>query len=154
MVVPLIPCPACARHVRLGETSCPFCRAAVPLREVTQGATQQPRVNRATLFAFGASLAVASCASPTVAPPYGAPTGDMAPEAGADVLAIEAGPTDAGFDSGFDARVPDDGTAHTTDGGPADGAADMATDASTDDVPDADGSTAGPYGAPPWPDGF
>ena len=62
---PLSPCPACARHVRVNATSCPFCGVAfeaapgavVPAMNSTAGG-----VTRAAIFAFATSLA-ASCAS-------------------------------------------------------------------------------------------
>jgi hypothetical protein len=55
----LIKCTACARHVRLTETSCPFCSAALDVERRTALAqafaarTPKRRLGRAALFAIG-----------------------------------------------------------------------------------------------------
>jgi hypothetical protein len=62
----LVPCSACARHVRRQDARCPFCGtartpSAGPFREV-----MMPRdATRATLFALGLSLAGQACGGRT-----------------------------------------------------------------------------------------
>ena len=53
----LAPCPACNRHVRAAETSCPFCDAAQPDRTL-DGDPRLPRkrLGRAALMTAGAAL--------------------------------------------------------------------------------------------------
>ena len=150
----LVPCPSCARHVRVAEAACPFCSTQLPRVESAPLSTQPLRVSRATLFAFGASLAVASCASPS--PPYGGPPIDPgigAADAVVMDVAADGGPPDAALDATVDTRIdaggPDRGIIP-----PSDSAAESDSDANADAPGDADGSTAGPYGAPPWPDAF
>jgi hypothetical protein len=57
-------CPACARHVRAADSTCPFCGAATsvakPLRRITE------RLSRAALHAAGAAgavVAISDCSS-------------------------------------------------------------------------------------------
>ena len=64
MYQPLVPCPACDRHVRATESACPFCSSALPAdiaAKIVPGATQ--RMSRAAAFVFTASLAVTACGS-------------------------------------------------------------------------------------------
>jgi hypothetical protein len=51
----LVACPACARHVRVSEPSCPFCKAELPsaLRAVTPSLPAE-RLSRAALYALRA----------------------------------------------------------------------------------------------------
>lgn len=88
----LIPCSACRRHVRSGESRCPFCHATR-----TPGAARaldpSTRLGRAALFAFRATTAVAlttmsacgddavSAPPTTLAPPSG--SGPQIPPSGA-----------------------------------------------------------------------
>jgi hypothetical protein len=61
----LLACPACARHVRVSETGCPFCGSALPDEFGGAAAPRKPtaRLSRAALYAFGAtSLTLASVA--------------------------------------------------------------------------------------------
>ena len=62
----LVPCPSCTRHVRAAETSCPFCKNALPESHASgavPSATQ--RMSRAAAFAFTASIAVTGCSAGT-----------------------------------------------------------------------------------------
>lgn len=63
----LTPCPACRRHVRKTETTCPFCSASISLAHVAPPVLPSSRLGRAATFAFGASLvgatALVSCSS-------------------------------------------------------------------------------------------
>jgi hypothetical protein len=72
----LVPCPSCNRHVRAGESACPFCSASLshPACEGRCSSAHGRRLSRAALFAMGgAALLGAACGSGVVAPPYGAP---------------------------------------------------------------------------------
>lgn len=65
MNVSLVPCPACARHVRQGDSICPFCGAKAAF---SPGApiVQRGRMSRAAMFAAGAAgaaLAMTDCSS-------------------------------------------------------------------------------------------
>ncbi len=68
----LIKCTSCARHVRLTETSCPFCSAVLDLEQRTALArafaarAPKSRVSRAALFAIGIGVITpltAACSS-------------------------------------------------------------------------------------------
>jgi hypothetical protein len=50
----LATCPACARHIRIDEPACPFCRAPLPssFREVTAPPRPATRLSRAALYAL------------------------------------------------------------------------------------------------------
>lgn len=56
----LHPCPACSRHVRATEATCPFCASALPAAPPPRRAPPR-RLGRAAVFAFGgAALAQAA----------------------------------------------------------------------------------------------
>src|SRR4051812_20400235 len=61
----LVPCPQCSRHVRVAESSCPFCGSALELSAVAAPQLPRTRLGRAATFAFGASIvgatALVSC---------------------------------------------------------------------------------------------
>jgi len=62
----LAACPACARHVRVSEPSCPFCHEALPssFRELVAPPPPATRLSRAALYALGVgtlSAATAAC---------------------------------------------------------------------------------------------
>ena len=58
----LRPCPECRRHVRIDESACPFCAAA--LAAVAPPTLPVGRLTRAAVFTAGAALAVgAGCGS-------------------------------------------------------------------------------------------
>jgi hypothetical protein len=61
----LLACPGCARHVRVSESACPFCGAALPDSFGAGDAPRKPaRLTRAALYALGAtSLTIAATAS-------------------------------------------------------------------------------------------
>jgi hypothetical protein len=64
MDAPLAPCPGCQRHIRTRESECPFCATILPsdhAMSAVPGTTT--RLTRAATFVFGATLAVAGCAS-------------------------------------------------------------------------------------------
>src|SRR5678815_4197223 len=59
----LVPCPACARHVRASSTACPFCDAALDdaFRTTPPRVIPQRRLARAATYALGAALAFSAC---------------------------------------------------------------------------------------------
>jgi hypothetical protein len=57
----LEPCPTCRRHVRVSESSCPFCGADVSaLGQLSARELPSTRLGRAALFAFGVGTAAAA----------------------------------------------------------------------------------------------
>jgi hypothetical protein len=103
-----VPCPACSRHVRLEESSCPFCSAALPLSIARARPVVDPskRMGRAAMFAVGAAVAsTIACSDPGV-PLYGAPAPDSGPrrDSGSAMRDSGAEPSDSGtsMDSGAD----------------------------------------------------
>ena len=91
MYQPLAPCPACSRHVRTTERTCPFCKGTLPeaiADAALPGASS--RLSRAAAFAFTATLAVAGV---SVAP--GCSSGTTSTNGG-DAAAKETGPNDEG----------------------------------------------------------
>jgi hypothetical protein len=64
----LLPCPTCSRHIRVSESSCPFCATSVPARfENGRLPVAVPRrLSRAALFALGGlAIAPVACAGET-----------------------------------------------------------------------------------------
>ena len=113
MYQPLAPCPACSRHIKTTERSCPFCKGAIPesiAESALPGATS--RLSRAAAFAFTASLAVtgaaaavSGCSSGSTlttgdasadGSTDGGPNDDGSPGALYGAVAVDAGPDDAG----------------------------------------------------------
>jgi hypothetical protein len=79
----LVPCPACSRHVRSDESTCPFCHAAINALGGSAPARPSGRLSRAALFALGTGAAVLGSvvaidcsdgddSSSNCCPPYGA----------------------------------------------------------------------------------
>jgi hypothetical protein len=96
----LAPCPSCRRHVKIDESSCPFCHTAFPSALVPvegDGARRLPRV-AAIALAAGVTAASAGCTG-GVQPAYGVAI-DAGDDAGATQplygVAIDAGDDDAG----------------------------------------------------------
>ena len=58
----LRPCDGCLRHVRGGETRCPFCDHALAIDPIAPAAMPS-RLGRAARMAFGAAVATASIAA-------------------------------------------------------------------------------------------
>jgi len=54
----LVPCPSCARHVRVSEAACPFCASALPDALRASPAPRMPgsRLSRAATYALGVAL--------------------------------------------------------------------------------------------------
>jgi hypothetical protein len=81
MRTPLGACPVCARHVRVSEHTCPFCRTELlsSFRDATPPPSPRVRLSRAALYA----LRVGTLSTTTVACGSGQ-TGDAYREASAD----------------------------------------------------------------------
>ncbi len=104
----LVPCSGCGRHVRLSDSSCPFCDVALDVSALDE--RYAPRRNgvssgmkRAALFAIGAGMA-AACGGeqddgkpepdPSVQPVYGAPITDTTEQSSSDSeSSADPGPT-------------------------------------------------------------
>jgi hypothetical protein len=131
MASPLVPCPSCARHVRAGETACPFCASALPADLGAQAVPAAPgRLSRAAAFVFGASLSVAACSSE---------------------VNTSSGTTTTGGTGGSKATTT--GTGPDDDGGSQSHYGTPAFDGGTGGSPDDDGGAMSLYGDPPMPDG-
>jgi hypothetical protein len=126
------PCPECSRHVKRGETLCPFCGATASVVENRPSRATAGRLSRAALFAVGAVGAAVATTDCAPAPPYGT---------------LPAGPPpteDSSVSDGPSVDAADAGDASTTTG-PTDSS-------SAADVPTAValyGGIAPPYGLPP-----
>lgn len=113
MTSPLVPCPACTRHVRADEATCPFCSETLPTdlaKRAVPGTSK--RLTRAATFAFAASVSAFACSSGGgdsgndgggPAPLYGAPVVDSgsetSPDGGGPVPAYGLPAPDAGPDA-------------------------------------------------------
>jgi hypothetical protein len=72
---PLRVCDACARHVFVTETTCPFCAAVLVPSRARPRFKLNPRLSRAQRFVLAGAFAAGliGCAeSPRLEPPYGA----------------------------------------------------------------------------------
>lgn len=95
------PCPGCSRHVRRGDTVCPFCGGANDSPAATAPIqTIAGRLSRAALFAagaVGAAVATTDC-STSAQPLYG---GSFAqPLYGGSFVPEDSGVSDAASDAG------------------------------------------------------
>ena len=63
-------CSSCTRHVRVGETTCPFCSAELSPIAVAPASPRGRAKSRSAVVFFGAAATVGACAS-TVTPIYG-----------------------------------------------------------------------------------
>jgi hypothetical protein len=135
----LTPCPSCLRHVRVAESTCPFCGVLVTLDEAVPRGIYAQRLGRAALFTFGTAIATtAGCATATT-PTDASAGGDVGLDGG-DVA-------DVGHDAYYGSigdvyGAPDVGFLY--DAGPADAGAD-------EDAAELDAGIHAPYGAPPPP---
>jgi hypothetical protein len=106
MAPTLRPCPQCGRHIAASEARCPFCHHATPEGfGAFEYAAVGRRVTRAAIAAFGASLALAACAS-----------NQSVSDGGADVTQASDAVTQAS-DAGADVRPPPDVLPSPEDGG-------------------------------------
>ena len=134
----LAPCPSCSRHVRVDESACPFCGAAVSLEAPSIRGIASQRLGRAALFTFGA-VALATNGA-------GCGTATPAEDAGTDAYYGSIGDVYGGPDVSFlyDGGQ-DGGLAGAYGGPPVDAGMDAAIDA------DIDAGNNAIYGAPPAP---
>jgi hypothetical protein len=94
MAIRFTPCPACARHVREGDATCPFC-GATSLAPAELPRALSSRLSRAAFLALGAAGAIAAtdCASSSApVPAYGG-----LPPVEGGLLPLETDAGDAGF---------------------------------------------------------
>lgn len=87
----LVPCSQCARHVRVSDSACPFCGAAIAANaeaKVVPSATQ--RLGRNATFVFATTLTLAACA-PAANPDSGNPT-DVPTSTDGNVVEDNGGP--------------------------------------------------------------
>lgn len=138
----LLPCPACARHVRVSEEACPFCAAALPATMASRPLPRSPttRLSRAALFALGTSAAaIAACGGSTEGDSSTFGDGGAAEHEGGREMPLYGGPPP--HDGGGDAPFLVDAAY----GGPPQDAASDADDGGSD----AEGGAVPAYGAPP-----
>lgn len=141
MYQPLIPCAACARHVRATDRRCPFCDASLPEDHASRAAPDTARrLSRAAAFAFG--LSVAGCSS-TVSTRDAAPGDSASPT---DSVSPRDSVVTGDVSGGTDAVTPRDDGEPFDNGGIVPPYGLSPPDAG---VPDDDGGPAAEYGAPP-----
>ena len=134
----LLPCPSCARHVRVSDDTCPFCATTLPPRAAPALRIPAGRLGRAALFALGTGAAsVAACGGSTSTSTYddaGSSSGSSGSsgEVGVPAYGLPALPVDGGTDAPILVDAAYGGPPH-----------DAAADA------EADGSAAPAYGLPP-----
>ena len=122
----LVPCPACDRHVRVSEATCPFCTAPLPVDLARRAVPAAPRrLGRAAAFTFGlVALGTPSCGARSELPGSGEGGGcedigtPVALYGGPIIICHHAGPHSAseGGDAG---PSDDDGDTAPPDGGQA-----------------------------------
>jgi hypothetical protein len=101
----LASCPSCARHVRVSESACPFCRGALSdaFRATPARPAPRARLARAALFAIGTgtvALTPACSASSSGSPGTGEPgDGSSVVADSGESVSPEAG-TSTGSDAG------------------------------------------------------
>ena len=121
----LCPCPSCARHIRVVETACPFCRAALPdsFRLGPSPDRSTRLLSRAALFALGASLMGApACDGDAKTPGDGSAMDSKGSGGSGGGAGGSGGSTDAGADKGSG------GSGGSDAGGSDSSASDVASD--------------------------
>jgi hypothetical protein len=139
----LLPCPACARHVRIIESFCPFCGNTLPLSLRSAAPARMParRLGRAAIAAFGAAALINGCGGDDA-------TTDASTDSSVTVdssVDSSTGDSSTGDSSTADSAMPD--AMPDTSIAPAYGAP---VDAGPPDAMD-DGAVMNLYGAPPEP---
>jgi len=117
MSTPLIPCPACNRHVFTTACTCPFCEARLRACGTSRAGAPTAGLSRAARVAAGAALVgITACGGATPTPLYGAPPpphdagGEAGGNAGGDAGRDAGGAGGAGGAAGpLDASPPDAG---------------------------------------------
>lgn len=134
------PCPRCSRHIKRGDTVCPFCGSSAGQVGPTRGPAAT-RLSRAAIFAGAMGTAVATVDCGASAVPYGVPPMGTPVELGS--TGASDGPSDAAADATSASATP-----RTDSSTPSDDA-ELSDSSDTPDVP----SPAVPYGLPPGPGG-
>jgi len=130
-----IPCPSCRRHVRGGESACPFCAAALPEDHASRAIPKSStRLGRGALFAFAVS--VSACGASTEGEPVTTDTGPVKSDA-----ALDTGGTAPLYGAPADTGGPAPAYGAPADTGPFDTKGDTGIDD--------DGAPAAAYGLPP-----
>jgi hypothetical protein len=135
----LAACASCGRHVRVSESTCPFCRSALTdaFRATPARQASRVRLARAALFALGTGVPLtAACSSkssePTLQPMYGG---------AAFVDASIETETDGPADDAFEYKpTGGDGSLDAADASPYDSGDEGTSDAASDANADADAS--------------
>ncbi len=121
----LVPCPGCARHVRVRDAACPFC--GVSIADASGAAASmrvlRKRLPRAALFAVGAgTIAIAACGDSSSSGP-GMDVGDSSTDAPMATALYGGPPGDGGalpVDASHDASDHDTGIMASYGGPPID----------------------------------
>lgn len=115
-MIPLVSCPSCARHVRVGELDCPFCARPVPAGLVAgkRGPRRQYVGKGATALALASALAATGCGDDGATAKVIEPQGDAqtdAPDTATFALDATGGEPDArdAGDARADSDAADDG---------------------------------------------
>jgi hypothetical protein len=146
----LILCPACSRHIRRVEASCPFCGGRVPLSARTASQPMAPRgLSRARLYAFHAAVATGVVAGTTGAC-GGSMTTSSAGDASGDVASSGGNSASDGASSSGGGTAEDASSAADTAGNPLDGSVNGSDASANADAKDA---TRDGWGLPPPPYG-
>lgn len=125
----LFPCPSCARHVHIGEPSCPFCGDAMPEDAAARAIPPaRKRLDRLATFTFATALVAAACGGTTSDNVPSTDGGGATQEGGRDGAAGDSATRDGGLQD-------DDGGMVSLYGMPYDAGP--------------DGNIAQPYGLPP-----
>ena len=102
MSAPLVACPTCSRHVRLSESACPFCAAALPAGLVAAPlGPRRPYVGKGAT-ALALTLAALGCAGKTEESPADAAVDAMTKDTGVSDSGTDTGVLDTGTDTGAD----------------------------------------------------
>jgi hypothetical protein len=101
------PCLACARHVKQGDETCPFCGEKVlrPRPPVVRATTQ--RRSRSALFALsamGAAVATTECSSSSGTPLYGGPVPTLDASTDAASMTLDDAASEGGAIEGGSAQ--------------------------------------------------
>jgi hypothetical protein len=128
------PCPSCARHVKLGDSTCPFCGEHVP-HVTAQARMAVGRLSRSALFAASAAgLAITTLDCGSMGTDYGNPCTTANGSDTCTLTVEDAAPEDASTDAADSGSSTADASAEA---GPTEGGSDGAA------VPPTDGGEAG-----------
>jgi hypothetical protein len=143
----LVPCPSCTRHVRIGESSCPFCSAAVPsdLRPRIALSSPGARLSRAAIFALGTSAATLACGGIEGVPTGSSGSSGSSSSSGSSGHGGSSGSSSGYGSSGSSSGYGSSGSAVPPYGGPPP----IDAGSEPDDAGTGTDAIAPPYGLPP-----